>query len=36
MDHNPGPIIAAVAPRPASMMAVSEFPEKYPQLDIVP
>ena len=27
MDHNPGPIIAAVAPRPASMMAVSEFPD---------
>jgi hypothetical protein len=26
MDHIPGPIIATVAPRPASMIAVSELP----------
>jgi hypothetical protein len=27
MDHNPGPIIATVTPRPASKMAISEFPD---------
>ncbi len=27
MDHNPGPIIATVAARPASRMAISEFPD---------
>ena len=27
MDHIPGPIIATVAPRPASTMAISEFPD---------
>ena len=27
MDHTPGPIIATVAPRPASRMAISEFPD---------
>ena len=27
MDHIPGPIIATVAARPASMMAISEFPD---------
>ena len=26
MDHIPGPIIATVAPRPASIIAVSELP----------
>ena len=26
MDHIPGPIIATVAPRPASTMAISELP----------
>ena len=27
MDHIPGPIIAMVAPRTASMMAISEIPD---------
>ena len=27
MDHIPGPIIATVAPRPASTMAISQLPD---------